>query len=73
MGAGTKIHVNGIIGTITGLLGKNNINITDVRAPHSLENTHSMLAVNAESSIPADLVKEIAKAVNAFNAFTFDC
>ena len=30
-------------------------------------------AVNAESPIPADLVKEIAKAVNAFNAFAFDC
>jgi D-3-phosphoglycerate dehydrogenase len=63
----------GIIGKITGLFGQNNINITDVRAPHSLENTHSMLAVNAESPIPADLVKEIAKAVNAFNAFAFDC
>ena len=63
----------GIIGKITGLLGQNNINISDVRAPHSLENTHSILAVNAESAIPAELVKEIAKAVNAVNAFTFDC
>ena len=63
----------GIIGKITGLFGQNNINITDVRAPHSLENSHSMLAVSAESAIPAELVKEIAKAVNAFNAFTFEC
>ena len=63
----------GIIGKITGVLGRNNINITDVRAPHSLENSHSILAVNAESAVPAELVKEIAAAVNAFNAFTFDC
>ena len=63
----------GIIGKITGLLGKNNINIADVRAPHSLENSRSILAVNAESAIPAELVKEIAGAVNAINAFTFDC
>ena len=63
----------GIIGKITGLLGQNNINIADVRAPHSLENSRSILAVNAESAVPADLVKEIAAAVNAINAFTFDC
>ena len=63
----------GIIGKITGVLGKNNINIADIRAPHSLENSRSILAVNAESAVPADLVKEIAAAVNAINAFTFDC
>ena len=63
----------GIIGKIAGVLGKNNINITDVRAPHSLENSHSILAINAESAIPAELVKEISEVVNAINAFTFDC
>ncbi len=61
----------GIIGKIASLLGKNDINIVDIRAPQSLDADKALCVVKTNKEVPEDLVEKIAKQVKACNAFSF--
>ena len=63
----------GIIGKIASLLGENNINIIDIRAPQDPEKKLSLAVIKTNVEVPADLLAKISKEVNAINAFTFSC
>lgn len=62
----------GIIGKITCILGENNINITDIRAPQGMGNNQSLLIAKVNTPISADLLKKIADSVNATNSFAIN-
>ena len=62
----------GVIGKIAGILGFENINITDIRAPQDLKNNRSLAVIKTNRSVPQDVVAKIASGVKAVNAFTFN-
>ncbi len=62
----------GVLGKIAGLLGENNVNILDVRAPQSPNNDRSLAVIKTNTPVSAGLVKQIGEAVNALKAFSFD-
>ena len=62
----------GVLGKIAGILGENGINITDIRAPQSLEKSSALAIVKTNVPVPAPIVAKIAAEVKACNAFTFE-
>ena len=61
----------GVIGKIAGLLGKENINILDIRAPQDLESNRSLAAIKTNIPATAAVVAKIRDAVKQGVAFTF--
>ncbi len=61
----------GVLGKITGILGENNINIIDIRAPQDLESGTSLAVIKTSVEVPAGLQQQIREAVNAGNIFVF--
>lgn len=61
----------GVIGKIASILGKNKINIVDIRAPQSIDAKKALAVIKTNVPVPDELVAEIAKSVNAENAFVF--
>lgn len=61
----------GVIGKIAGILGKENINILDIRAPQDLESNRSLAAIKTNIPASATVVAEIRDAVKDGVAFTF--
>ena len=61
----------GVIGKVASLLGKNNINIIDIRAPQDLKSSRSLAAVKTNLEVPQGLLEEIREAVDACVVFSF--
>ncbi len=61
----------GVLAKITGLLGLNDINILDIRAPQDLKNGTSIAAITTNVEVSNDIISKIQKACDAKNAFTF--
>ncbi|OGV39127.1 MAG: hypothetical protein A2020_13620 [Lentisphaerae bacterium GWF2_45_14] len=61
----------GVIGKIASLLGLEDINIIDIRAPQDRESGRSLAAIKTNVVVPDALVDKIKKAINAVNVFTF--
>lgn len=53
----------GIIGKIAGLLGKNNINIIDIRAPHNISANRSLAVIKTNHPVPDTMIPEILEMV----------
>lgn len=62
----------GVLGKIAGILGFENINITDIRAPQDLKNNRSLAVIKTNKPVPPDVVAKISSGVKAVNAFTFE-
>jgi D-3-phosphoglycerate dehydrogenase len=61
----------GVLGKIASILGLEDINIIDIRAPQDLKSGRSLAVVKTNVAVPENFVEKIKKAVNADNAFTF--
>ena len=61
----------GVIGTIAGLLGEQNINIMDIRAPQDTRSGRSLSVITTNVEVPEALVAKIGEAVKASKAFSF--
>ena len=62
----------GVLGRIAGILGAENINITDIRAPQDRESNRALAVIKTNMPVPANVSAKIAEAVKAVNVFTFD-
>ncbi|UDQ97060.1 NAD(P)-dependent oxidoreductase [Lentisphaerota bacterium WC36G] len=62
----------GVMGKITSILGRNNINIVDLRAPQDLESHKSLAVIKTNVDISGEIVQEIKETVNATAAFVFN-
>lgn len=62
----------GVLGRIAGILGAENINITDIRAPQDRENGRALAVIKTNMPVPAKVAAKIAESVKAVNVFTFD-
>ena len=62
----------GVLGRIAGILGAENINITDIRAPQDRESGRALAVIKTNMAVPANVSAKIAEAVKAINVFTFD-
>jgi len=62
----------GVLGRIAGILGAENINITDIRAPQDRESSRALAVIKTNMAVPAGVTAKIAEAVKAVNVFTFD-
>ena len=62
----------GVLGRIAGILGAENINITDIRAPQDRESGRALAVIKTNMAVPAGVTAKIAEAVKAINVFTFD-
>ena len=62
----------GVLGRIAGILGAENINITDIRAPQDRESGRALAVIKTNMTVPAGVTAKIAEAVKAVNVFTFD-
>jgi len=62
----------GVLGRIAGILGAENINITDIRAPQDRENGRALAVIKTNMPVPAKVSAKIAESVKAVNVFTFD-
>lgn len=58
-----------VLGKITSVLGQNNINIHDVRAPHNKAQDRSLAILKVDKNVTQNVIDEIAKAIGAENAF----
>ncbi len=61
----------GVLGKIASLLGEENINIVDIRAPQDLKSGLSLAVLKTNSAVPEMLIEKIAAEVNARRAFLF--
>jgi len=61
----------GVIGIIAGILGVNNINILDIRAPQSSDGKRALSVLKTSVNVPADIICQISEAVKAVRAFSF--
>jgi D-3-phosphoglycerate dehydrogenase / 2-oxoglutarate reductase len=59
----------GVIGTITSLLGSNNININEIRAPQDKDKTNALIALKTDKPVANKLVEEIKVKIDAKTAF----
>jgi len=62
----------GVLGRIAGILGAENINITDIRAPQDRESSRALAVIKTNMAVPAGVTAKIAETVKAVNVFTFD-
>lgn len=62
----------GMLGKITGILGENNINIIDIRAPQNIEKNCALSVVKTNMPVSPELCDEIAKKTGAEKVFTFN-
>ena len=62
----------GVLGRIAGILGEENINITDIRAPQDRESGRAFAVIKTNMAVPANVSAKIAESVKAVNVFTFD-
>ena len=65
------IDAPGVIGIIAGILGVNNINILDIRAPQSADGKRALSVIKTSVNVPAEIVSQISEAVKAVRAFSF--
>lgn len=63
----------GVIGKIASILGANDINIIDIRAPQDLSLNRSLAIIKTNVEVPAKIVEKISKEVSAITAFEFSC
>lgn len=63
----------GIIGKIAGILGENDINIIDIRAPQDLKLNRSLATVKTAVPVDEDLLAKIKISVGANVAFCYSC
>ncbi|MCF6174364.1 MAG: ACT domain-containing protein [Victivallaceae bacterium] len=63
----------GIIGKIAGILGENDINIIDIRAPQDLKINRSLASVKTDVPVDEDLLAKIKISVGANIAFCYSC
>ncbi len=61
----------GVIAGITKILGENQINIIDIRAPQDLESGRSLSVIKTNVAVPEALIAKIGEAVKACRAFQF--
>jgi D-3-phosphoglycerate dehydrogenase / 2-oxoglutarate reductase len=61
----------GVIGKIASILGENNINIIDLRAPQDLKLGKSLAAIKTNTPVNDDVLAQIKTAVNACVAFVY--
>lgn len=61
----------GVIGKIAGLLGRNNINIIDIRAPQNLSGNKALAAIKTNVPVPEELIGKIRGLVHASVVFNF--
>lgn len=61
----------GVMGKIASLLGENDINIIDLRAPQDLDIGESLAAIKTNKPTPDELINKIKEATNASVAFNF--
>lgn len=61
----------GVIGKIASILGKENINIIDIRAPQDIKEGNSLAAIKTNMPVPPAVLEQIKKAVNATKTFCF--
>lgn len=61
----------GVLGKIASMLGKNKINIVDVRAPQSIAADRAMAVLKTNVPVSDEILKEIAANIKAVTAFTF--
>lgn len=62
----------GVLGRIAGILGAENINITDIRAPQDRESGRALAVIKTNMPVPASISAKIAESVKSVNVFTFD-
>ena len=60
----------GVIGQIAGLLGMNNINILDIRAPQSADGKRALSVIKTSVNVTDDILTKIAAVVKAERIFT---
>ncbi len=61
----------GVIGKIASILGDENINIIDIRAPQDHKINRSLAVIKTNVPVPDKVIDKIKKAANAVNAFAF--
>ncbi len=61
----------GVLGKIAGILGENNINIVDIRAPQNLTMSKSLAIVKTNVEVPATLLEQIKMEIEATHVFGF--
>ncbi|HPN83983.1 MAG TPA: ACT domain-containing protein, partial [Victivallales bacterium] len=62
----------GVLGKITGILGENNINIIDIRAPQNIKKSSALSVIKTNVPVPKEVSGKIAKAIGATKVFTFN-
>lgn len=62
----------GMLGKIAGILGENNINIIDIRAPQNIEKNCALSVVKTNMPVSPELCDEITKKTGAEKVFTFN-
>jgi D-3-phosphoglycerate dehydrogenase / 2-oxoglutarate reductase len=60
----------GIIGSVTSVLGENNININEIRSPQDDKKENAMLVISTDSDISADIIDEIKNFVDVHKCFS---
>jgi D-3-phosphoglycerate dehydrogenase len=63
----------GVIGKIASILGENNINIIDIRAPQDTELNRSLATVKTQVPVSDELLAKIKISVGANVAFCYNC
>ncbi|MBQ4315305.1 MAG: hypothetical protein IJC21_07680, partial [Lentisphaeria bacterium] len=61
----------GVIGIIAGILGVNNINILDIRAPQSADGKRALSVIKTNVDVSDEIIGQISEAVKAVKAFSF--
>jgi D-3-phosphoglycerate dehydrogenase / 2-oxoglutarate reductase len=62
----------GVLGKIAGILGENDINIVDIRAPQDLVKNRALATVKTNVPVPQELLSIISDAVGALNICTYN-
>ncbi|HOK04796.1 MAG TPA: NAD(P)-dependent oxidoreductase [Victivallales bacterium] len=62
----------GVLGKIASILGQNNINIIDIRAPQNVEKNYALAVVKTNIPVPSELLAKIAKEIEAKKVFVFN-
>ena len=61
----------GVIGKIASILGKENINIIDIRAPQDLKANRSLASIKTNVAVPQKTIETIKETIKAINVFCF--
>ncbi len=61
----------GVIGMIAGILGMNNINILDIRAPQSADGKRALSVIKTSVVVGEDVIAKISAVVKAYKVFSF--